>query len=160
VKIELTEEQAHAARQGQPVEVVDPQTQRAYLVILREAYERDRHGVGPPLPPDAREEATGVPPGIRRSQEAFWRDLPELLKSKKNRGKWVCYHGDERIGIARTQAELIRECLRRGLHDDEYDLDVIEPHALAPWEVEEIEPGGHIVDEESPACPGDPREPA
>ncbi|HEV3261573.1 MAG TPA: hypothetical protein VG013_32280 [Gemmataceae bacterium] len=82
----------------------------------------------------------GIPPGILRSQEAFWRDLPELLTTKRDHGKWVAYHGDERIGIARTQRALIRECLRRGLSDDAYYLDVIEPHPLAPWEVEDIAP--------------------
>ena len=105
-----------------------------------------RQTLGVPDPSSSRE-AFEIPPGIRRSQEAFWRDLPELLKTRKNRGKWVCYRGDERIGIASTQVELIRECLRRGLHDDEYDLDVIEPHAIPPWEPEEIEAGGHEVDD-------------
>ena len=89
----------------------------------------------------------GVPPGIRRAQEAFWSDLPQLLKQSHLRGQWVCYAGDERIGIARTQAALIQECLRRGLRDDEFDLDVIEPHARPPWESETIEPGGHEASE-------------
>jgi hypothetical protein len=87
-----------------------------------------------------------VPPGIRRSQEAFWRDLPELLTKKKWRGKWVCYHGDERVGIG-TYENLIRECLQRGLKDEEYDLDVIEPQALPPWEAEEIEPRRREVED-------------
>jgi hypothetical protein len=47
--------------------------------------------------------------------------------------------------MARTEAALIRECLRRGLKDDEFDLDVIEPHAVPPWESEILEPGGHEV---------------
>jgi hypothetical protein len=33
-----------------------------------------------------------VPPLIQRGQEAFGRDLPELLK--KHPGKWVAYSGD------------------------------------------------------------------
>jgi len=49
-----------------------------------------------------------IAPGIRRSQAAFWRDLPELLTVKKYQGQWVCYCGDERIGIARTPDPLIR----------------------------------------------------
>ena len=34
---------------------------------------------------------------VLRSQQAFWRDLPELLKDERNHGKWVAYHG-ERAG--------------------------------------------------------------
>ena len=81
-----------------------------------------------------------IPPGIRCSQEAFWRDLPELLKNKKNRGKWVCYHGEERLGIAAREEPLLRECLRRGIPDDAYHLDVIEPQAIPPWEPEDVVP--------------------
>ncbi len=161
MKIELTAEQEQAAQHGQPVEVVDPKTQRAYLVIAREAYEGSRGVLERPTLPASRAEATGIPPGIRRSQEAFWRDLPELLNSKKHHGRWVCYHGDERIGIAREDAELIRQCLRQGLSDDAYYLDVIESRSLAPWEVEEIEPGGHQVDaEERSDQPGNAASPA
>jgi hypothetical protein len=104
------------------------------------------------MPADCRNEAemtapSGIAPGILRSQQAFWRDLPELLKDKRNHGRWVAYRGDERIGIARTQLELIRECVRRGLRDDEYDLDVIEPRARPPWEPEVIDRGGHEVED-------------
>ncbi len=28
-----------------------------------------------------------------RSQQAFWQDLPELLKDERNHGKWVAHHG-------------------------------------------------------------------
>ena len=89
-----------------------------------------------------------VAPGIRRSQEAFWRDLPELLRNKKNHDKWICYHGDERIGIAKTQEELFREVRRRNLSRREFDLFIIEPRDLPPWEPEEIESLGphHLED--------------
>jgi len=147
--IELTEEQRQAlqAEQGTPLDVVDPATQQRYVLLAREQYERVRALLEEQRAPSPPGLASGVPPGILRSQQAFWRDLPELLENKKIRGKWVAYHGNERIGIARTEVELIRECLRRGLRDDEYDLDVIEPHARPPWEPEEIEPGGHEVDD-------------
>ena len=36
---------------------------------------------------------------VLRSQRAYWRDLPELLKDRRNRGKWVAYHGEERVAI-------------------------------------------------------------
>ena len=150
--LELTEQQRQAVQEqaGRPVQVIDPDTQRAYVLLAREQYERicsllegerqsaDRSaGV-----------ATGIPPGVLRSQEAFWRDLPQLLPQRKLRGRWVCYHGGERIGIG-TYEELIRECRRRGISDDAYYLGCIRPRELPPWEPEEVEPLGlhHFEDD-------------
>jgi hypothetical protein len=133
----LTEEQARTLRQSSaPVEVIDPETQRAYILLAREQYECIRHllsteGSAPAAVSPA------IPSGIRRSQEAYWRELPQLLRTRNHLGKWVCYHGDERIGIG-THEELIRECLRRGLPDDAYDLGVIAPRDRPPWEPEEV----------------------
>jgi hypothetical protein len=90
-----------------------------------------------------------VPPGILRSQQAYWRDLPELLKDNRTRGKWVCYHGDERIGIGERTA-LIRETLRRGIPDDAYYIDGIQPQELPPWEDIEVEPVHPRVHEDIP----------
>jgi|SRR5947209_7321635 len=163
--IELTEEQRRRieAEPGRPVEVVNPATNRVYVLLAREQYEKVRSLlVSPPVPPPQEGAAAGqIPPGILRSQQAFWRDLPRLLSQKKLCGQWVCYHGDERVGIA-TYEELIRECLRRGLRDDEYDLHVIEPRARPPWEPVEIEAGGHEVgdDVETDGQSGDGYEPA
>lgn len=147
MSIELTDEQRLAlqAEPGKPVDVVDPSTSQRYVLIAREQYEQVRSLLEDGEAPEKPEGASEIPPGILRSQQAFWRELPELLKDKRNHGKWVCYHGDERVGIARTQRDLIEECLRRGFKDDDYDLDVIEPHAFPPWESEEIEPGGNEV---------------
>ena len=77
-----------------------------------------------------------IPGGIRKSQEAFFRDLPELLKDRRLRGRCVAYHGDERIGIARDDKVLIRECLRRGLKREEYDILIIEPQSDEPEEID------------------------
>ncbi len=155
-EIELTDEQrrALAAEQGKPLTVIDPATQQRYVLLAREQYERVRslfeQGGGQEMPAAASQ----VPAGILRSQQAFWRDLPELLRAKGHHGRWVAYHGDERVGIATTERDLIRECLRRGYRDDEYYTDVIVPHDQPPWEPEEIEGGGHEIDE------GDSAEPA
>jgi hypothetical protein len=65
--------------------------------------------------------------------EAYWRDLPELLRSRRCRGQWVAYHGDERIAFARTQGELYRECYRRGLKNTEFWIDRVEPDYQPPW---------------------------
>src|SRR5262249_42189111 len=61
-----------------------------------------------------------IPPGIQRSSEAFRRDLPQLLQNQKLYGKWVAYHGGERIGISRDPADLYEECFRRDLHKDQF----------------------------------------
>jgi hypothetical protein len=50
--------------------------------------------------------------------DAFYRDLPELLK--KHYRKWVAYHGNDCLGVGRTQTELYEQCLRRGLKEDEF----------------------------------------
>ena len=78
-----------------------------------------------------------IPPMIQRSQEAFGRDLPELLK--KRRGQWVAYHGDERIGFGRTETQLYQECFRRGLTDDEFVVRIVVPQ----WE-EDIDFGEFV----------------
>ncbi|MBI1904023.1 MAG: hypothetical protein HYS13_23225 [Planctomycetia bacterium] len=79
---------------------------------------------------DARDASTArtenqVPPMIVRSQQAFARDLPELLKT--HYFQWVAYHGDERVGFGRTETELYQRCFRRGLKDDEFVVRSIEP---------------------------------
>jgi len=159
--IELTNEQRQVlqAERGKPIDVVDPVTQERYVLLARERYERVRDVLEREAGSASANVAPGITPGILRSQQAFWRDLPQLLTQKKLLGKWVCYHGDERIGIGRYE-DLIRECNRRGLRDDAYDLGVIEPYARPPWEPEEIEPGGHEVDEPEmfgvAAVPGEP----
>jgi hypothetical protein len=77
-----------------------------------------------------------IPEGIRRSLEAFRRDLPDLLKDKNLRGKRVAYQGDERIGIASNELPLLRECTKRGLEPGEFITDVIEPKPDEPEEID------------------------
>jgi hypothetical protein len=79
-----------------------------------------------------------IPPGIRRSQEAYWRDLPQLLQSR-HKGQWVAYHGDERVGFARSQDEIYRECFQRGYRDDDFYVARVTPHYHAPWEIIDID---------------------
>lgn len=62
---------------------------------------------------------------IERSQAAFRRELPELMKTRAR--EWVAYHGDQCLGFGRTQFELYDLCFRRGLHDDEFVVRSIEP---------------------------------
>jgi hypothetical protein len=76
-------------------------------------------------------------PMIQASIEALRRDLPDLLK--EHRGKWVAYHGDDRIGVARTQTELCGECFRRGLTRDQIIVCGIDEGLFDPEE--EIQTG-------------------
>ena len=75
-------------------------------------------------------------PMIQRSVDAFRSDLPELLKT--HRGKWVAYHGDERLGFGKTQTELYQQGFRRGLTRDDFVVGFIEPGAFEPYEELEI----------------------
>jgi hypothetical protein len=151
--VELTEQQRQAVQEqaGEPVEVIDPDSRCAYVLLAREQYERMRSLAAAKREPTSRltEEALGTPPGILRSQQAFWRDLPHLLSQRKLRGRWVCYHGDERIGIG-IYDELIRQCGRRGIPDDAVYLGKIHPQDLPPWEPEDVEPLGHHHREDGP----------
>ena len=152
--IELTEAQRHALLRGEgkPIHVVDPATQQCYVLLAREQYERVRALLEQKTEPAQAAAPSSVSPGILRSQQAFWRDLPELLADKRNHGKWVCYHGAERIGIAAGDEPLLGECVRRGIPDDEYDLFVIKPRPLPPWEPEETEPLGPWHFEDVPSA--------
>jgi hypothetical protein len=66
-----------------------------------------------------------VSPIIERSQAAFRRDLPDLMKTHYR--SWVAYHGDERIGFGHSQRQLYHELLRRGFKDREFVVRSIEP---------------------------------
>jgi hypothetical protein len=148
--IELTDQQRQALQRehGKPVDVVDPTTQHHYVLLEREQYNRVRSLLEPKEERQT-DVVDGIPSGVLHSQQAFWRDLPELVSQKNLRGQWVCYAGDERMGTGPTERALIRECLRRGLRDDEYYTDVIEMRKHAPWEVEEVEPRSWLAQEEA-----------
>lgn len=48
-------------------------------------------------------------PPLARSQQAYERDLPELLAHHD--GKWVAYADGQRVRFGETQVELYRHCL-------------------------------------------------
>jgi len=147
MKIEITDQQEREVRQGRPVKVVDPRTRHSYILFAPEQYERvqavlaERHPAADP----------GVAPGIRASQEAYWRDLPRLVKLRSEERQWVAYAGNERVGFGRTMAELYEACERRGLSTSEFYVDRLEPRPLPPWESETIE---------APFDPDEPTDPA
>jgi hypothetical protein len=66
-----------------------------------------------------------IPEMIERSQRAFRRDLDDLLKTHYR--QWVAYHGDERVGFAKTQTELYQRCLSNGWKEDEFVVRSVQP---------------------------------
>jgi hypothetical protein len=135
MKIELTDEQEQAANEGHPVEVVNPATNRAYLVIAKETIGIPRATVV--SDDDAAAEEPRMPPGVERSRDAFLRDLPELLRNQKHDRWFALYHGDSCIRVARGYEDLLWECRRRGLGRDAYYIGIIRHHEPDPEEVEQ-----------------------
>jgi hypothetical protein len=90
----------------------------------------------------------GIEPGILRSMQAYWRDLPQLVPLRSRKREWVVYHGDERVGFARTQAELYQECFRRGIPHGEFYVGRLRMLPEPPWEPIEIEPRYELDDDD------------
>jgi hypothetical protein len=129
--IELNAEQRQAVAQGEPVRIVDPLTHDAYVLVRAEVFAR--LAAVPRRP--AEQPDPDIPPLMLRSQQAFWRDLPELLKDPRNHGRWVAYHGDERIAFGRSDVEVYQSCLRRGLKRGEFYVGRLEGDSdgIPPW---------------------------
>ncbi len=68
---------------------------------------------------------------------AFERDLPELKKLKSYKRRWVLYHRDKRISLARSKTELRQLADKLGLPDAEIVVRFITD---VPWptDLEEI----------------------
>ena len=129
--IELNSEQRLAAAQGEPVQIIDPVTSDAYVLLRAEVYARLADVVERP----ATKPRSEIPPLVLQSQKAFWRDLPELLKVKRNHKTWAAYHGDERVAITRSDVEAYQECFRRGLKHEEFYVGrlKVDPDGIPPW---------------------------
>ena len=130
--IELNPEQRQAVAEGEPVRIIDPVTHDAYVLVREEVYARLAEV---PQQRPAHQPDPEIPPLILRSQQAFWQDLPELLKDKRNRRKWVAYHGEERVALTRSDVEAYQECFRRGLKHEEFYVGRLEadPDGVPPW---------------------------
>jgi hypothetical protein len=86
MKIELTDRQAQEVLQGHPVEVVDPVSERAFVVVARELYERVRPLLGGsaeqgPSPPE------GLPARVRLC------DLPTPPEVVEEAARWCKKYG-------------------------------------------------------------------
>jgi hypothetical protein len=66
-----------------------------------------------------------IPPMIQEANDAFDRDLPELLRTHEN--KWVAYRGSQRIGFGKTKTELYQRCLNDGIPENELLVRCVEP---------------------------------
>jgi hypothetical protein len=113
------------------VPVVDPLTQDAYVLVRAEEYARLASVRQPP----SKQPNPEIPPLILRSQKAFWHDLPELLRDRRNHGKWVAYHGEQRVAFEPTDVDAYQECFRHGLRRGEFYVGKIEidPDGVPPW---------------------------
>jgi hypothetical protein len=148
--IRLTDEQLLAIERSgqQPPTAIDPRTNTAYVLIRADVYEQARPLLDQTLSPPADEPAGRVAPIMRQSQQAFWRDLPELLKLKSRKHQWVAYHGNDRVTIGRTDVEVYQACLRRGLVRGEFYVASISERDTPPWAVEPIEESLHECSDE------------
>jgi hypothetical protein len=129
--IELDPEQRQAMVQGQPVRIIDPLTQDAYVLVRADLYARL---AGAPERPVGQLHPE-IPPMILRSQQAFRRDLPALLMDRRNHRKWAAYHGEERVAIARSEVDAYQECFRRELKRGEFYVGKLDAHpdGIPPW---------------------------
>jgi hypothetical protein len=129
--IELNPEQRQAVAQGEPVHIIDPLTHVAYVLVRAEVYAR----LAAELQRPAERLDPEIPPLMLRSQQAFWQDLPDLLNDQLNHGKWVAYHGGERVAFGRSDVEAYQECVRRGLKHEEFYVGRLEadPDGVPPW---------------------------
>ena len=69
-------------------------------------------------PDQEKQSEVPLPPLFAKSQEAFYRNLPALLKTHCR--QWVAFHGDACAGFGRTETELYQRCLRQGLKEGEF----------------------------------------
>jgi hypothetical protein len=94
MKIELSDRQAQEVMQGRPVEVIDPESDRAFVVVTRELYERVRPLLeggperAPPSPsPAVPSPGEGQPPRVRL------RDLPAPPEVVEEAARWCKKYG-------------------------------------------------------------------
>ena len=149
--IELNPEQRQAMAQGEPVRIIDPITHDAYILVRADVYAR----LADVMEQRVTKPSSEIPPLVLQSQKAFWRDLPELLKVKRNHKDWAAYHGDERVAITRSDVEAYQECFRRGLKHEEFYVGRLkaDPDGIPPWGTFEADWSLFEATGESPAEP-------
>jgi len=111
MRIELTPQQEQAVKQGRPVEVVDPASERAFVVVAREFYERGRflpegrpeQGPSAPVSPAVPSAAEAEPARVRLC------DLPtppDVLEEAERWCKKYGWRGKKALGEVEEQLKL------------------------------------------------------
>ena len=74
-----------------------------------------------------------VPPLIWYGEEAYFRDLRELVKH--HQGQWAVYSGDRRVGITRTKDQAFELARKEGLKRGEFTVRGVNAADLddVPW---------------------------
>jgi hypothetical protein len=90
----------------------------------------------PPMPPIEAESPIEIPEGIRKARAHLRADLPALLASRWTRRRFALYSKEGRVKIAWHYLDLVREANRRGLADNEFIIELIEPGAGSEEEVD------------------------
>ncbi len=67
------------------------------------------------------------------SMQAFWRELPKLLKQRSKRRQWIAYHAAERVCFGRNDLDVYQECFRRGLQRGQFYVGKIAQGDTPPW---------------------------
>jgi hypothetical protein len=126
MKIELTDQQEQAIKQGRPVEVVDPTSKRTLVVMARELYERARSFLegspepaspAPVAPPAAAPAATSsegdeprrirlrdlpTPPEITQEVEQYYKKYRWDRRQTEQELKLQYYFGGQALYVLRS----------------------------------------------------------
>jgi hypothetical protein len=87
----------------------------------------------PDLTPESKASDFVVPEGVQKARAAFLRDFPTLNADPKIRGRYVVYHQDRRVAVARTYRAACDEADRLNLPDGEHLIIKVSPDSEA-WE--------------------------
>jgi hypothetical protein len=148
----LTDQQSQAVAEqpNRPLELIDPVTQKRYVLVRAEEFERLRASAAAPAGPAE----APLPAGVLRAQQAFWRELPRLLTDRHARGRWVLFHGDRLEGFARHSWELYQKCTRLDIPNGEYYIGQVVEYDQPPWEPLEIDYCPREVEDQPADRPG------
>jgi hypothetical protein len=141
----LTPDQCRALARSkdQRLYVVNPNTQTEYVLVPVSEYQA-ASGRRDELSNDDDAQLWKVPPKLAESRRAFTAALPGLLMQKRLLGKWVAFHGNQRVGFANSKAALFRRCERLGLSERQFYIGLVMPQ---PIEDEEIDRSWYELDD-------------
>ena len=74
----------------------------------------------PELTPEPATSDFVVPEGVQMARAAFLREFPALFADPKIRDRYVVYHKDRRVAVARKYRDAVHEADRLSLPDGEH----------------------------------------